>query len=234
MKTYRLLWLSLSVPMAVIGATVGFVVSPAGATCLLIVVGVVGSLLMLCLSDSFWEERAPGRLRLLVRGAPVAGAGAGAFVGYASLFGPGVLLIGAAALLTSPYAVRIVGRWLRSARTPSAAQLDAVARAFAYASPEAALYRAPGLHDLSDEQLCRRWRASFRASQRQQSSPVKLIAAVAERQMFLEELERRNSSGFAAWLAAGPGAVDDPLPYLSGHWVEAPAVDWDELTRDQG
>ena len=95
-------------------------------------------------------------------------------------------------------------------------------------------FRAPELRDLTDEQLCKRWRASYRASQRQQSSAVKLIAAVAERQMYLDELERRNASGFAAWLAAGPQAAEDPLPYLTGDRVDAPAVDWDELTRGQG
>jgi hypothetical protein len=127
--------------------------------------------------------------------------------------------------------VRASSRWFRAVRTPSAAQLDALARSFDYANPESA---HPQLRDLTDEQLCKRWRASYRASQRQQSSAVKLIAAVAERQMYLDELERRNSGGFAAWLAAGPQAAEDPLPYLNGDRVDAPAVDWDELTRGQG
>ena len=96
-----------------------------------------------------------------------------------------------------------------------------MARAFAYASPDYVQFRAPGLRDLTDEQLCKRWRASYRASQRQQSSAVKLIAAVAERQMYLDELERRNTRGFAAWLAAGPEAAEDPLPYLTGDRVDA-------------
>ena len=52
--------------------------------------------------------------------------------------------------------------------------------------------------------------------------------------MYLDELERRNGSGFAAWLAAGPQAAEDPLPYLNGDRVDAPALDWDELTRGQG
>ncbi|MEP6814583.1 MAG: hypothetical protein ABI873_03405 [Marmoricola sp.] len=63
---------------------------------------------------------------------------------------------------------------------------------------------------------------------------MKLIAAVAERQMYLDELERRNGVGFSAWLAAGPKAAEDPLPYLIGDRVDAPAVDWDELTRGSG
>jgi hypothetical protein len=201
---------------------------------LFVVSGAVGSLLTMSLVSVFWERGMGGRLRLLAGGALMAGTSVGACIGYASLLGPGVLLLAAVVLAGSPYAVNASGRWLRSVRTPSTAQLDAVARAFAYASPESAHFRAPELRDLTDEQLCKRWRASYRASPRQQSSAVKLIAAVAERRLYLDELERRNSGGFAAWLAAGPEAAEDPLPYLTGDRVDAPAVDWDELTRGQG
>jgi hypothetical protein len=202
---------------------------------LFIVVGVVGSLLTFCLVDSYWERGTGGRLRLLAGGALVAGTGVGAFVGYAALLGPGVLLLAAAVLASSPSAVHASGRWFRSVRTPSAAQLDALARAFAYTNPDSTQFRpSPELRELTDEQLCRRWRASFKSSPRQQSSAVKLIAAVAERQMYLDELERRNARGFAAWLAAGPQTAGDPLPYLTGDRVDPPAVDWDELTRGHG
>jgi hypothetical protein len=233
MEIYRVLWLSVCVPLGAIGAAVGLVVSPAAVVFLFVVSGAIGSLLTMCLVTEYWELGTGGRLRNLAGGALVGGTGGGAFVGIASLLGPGVLLLAAVVLAGSPYAVKVSGRWLRSLRTPSTAQLDAVARAFAYASPEYAQFRAP-VRDLTDEQLCKRWRASYRASQRQQSSAVKLIAGVAERQMYLEELERRNSSGFAAWLAAGAEAAEDPLPYLNGDRVDAPAVDWDELTRGQG
>lgn len=234
MEIYRVLWLSVCVPLGAIGAAVALVVSPAAVAFLFVVSAAIGSLLTMCLVSGYWELGTGGRLRLLAGGALVAGTGVGAFVGFASLIGPGVLLLAAVVLAGSPYAVKAAGRWFRSLRTPSTAQLDAVARAFAYASPESTQFRAPELRDLTDEQLCKRWRASYRASHRQQSSAVKLIAAVAERQMYLEELERRNSSGFAAWLAAGPQAAEDPLPYLNGDRVDAPAVDWDELTRGQG
>jgi amino acid transporter len=129
---------------------------------------------------------------------------------------------------------RTFGRWLRSLPTPSPAQLDAVACAFGYASPESAHLRAPGLRALTDEQVCKRWRTSYRASERQQWSAVELIVAVAERQTYLDELERRNRHGFAAWLAASPEAAEDPLPYFIGNRVDSPAVDWDELTRGPG
>jgi hypothetical protein len=233
METYRVVWLSICVPLSVIGTTVALAVSPAAVSFLFVVSGAVGSLLTMFLVSEYWERGMGGRLRLSAVGALVAGTGVGAFVGYASLLGPGVLLLAAVVLAGSPYVVKATGQ-LRSVRTPSTAQLDAVARAFAYASPESAQFRVPGLRELTDEQLCKRWRASYRASQRQQSSAMKLIAAVAERQMYLDELERRNSSGFAAWLAAGPQVAEDPLPYLNGDRVDPPAVDWDELTRGQG
>jgi hypothetical protein len=234
MEIHRVLWLCVCVPLGAIGAAVALTVSPAAVTFLLILSGAVGSLLTMSRVSEFWERGAGGRLRLLVGGALIAATLVGAFVGWASLLGPGVFLLAAAILAGSPNAVKASGRWLRSVRTPTTAQLDAVARAFAYANPEFAQVREPQLRDLTDEQLCRRWRASYRASQRQQSSAVKLIAAVAERQMYLDELERRNTSGFALWLAAGPRAVEDPLPYLTGDRVDAPTLDWDELTRGQG
>jgi hypothetical protein len=209
MTAYRTLWLSSCVLLGVIGATVAVATSPEAVAFSFVVFGVLGSLLTVCFVSEFWGRATGGRLRLLAAGALVAGTSVGAFIGYASLLGPGVLLLAAAVLAASPSAVETSSRWLRSVRTPTAAQLDAVARAFAYASPEAARLRAPELHDLTDEQLCKRWRTSYRTSQRR-SSAVTLIAAVAERRMYLDELERRNTSGFAAWLAAGPQAAEDP------------------------
>jgi hypothetical protein len=233
MNAYRILWLSICVPLGLIGAAFAFAATPTAVVTTFVVFGVLGSLLTMCLVRAFWERGAGGRLRLLAGGALVGGISVGAFFGYASLLGPGVLLLAVAVLAGSPYAVTTFRRWLRSVRTPTAAQLDAVARAFAYANPESAQFQPPPeLHDLTDEQLCKRWRASYRASRRR-SSAVKLIAAVAERQMYLDELEHRNASGFAAWLAAGPETAENPLPYLTSDHIDAPAVDWDALTRGQ-
>jgi hypothetical protein len=60
-----------------------------------------------------------------------------------------------------------------------------------------------------------------------------MMDAVAVRQRFLDEFERRNSSGLAAWLASGARAAGNPLPYLTESRVNTPAIDWDELTRGQ-
>lgn len=234
MNAYRILWLGSCLPLGLIGALVAFAATPTAVVTMFVVFGILGSLLTMCLVRTFWERGAGGRLRLVAGGALVGGIGVGAFFGYASLLGPGVLLLAAGVVASSPYAVTTSRRWLRSARTPTAAELDAVARAFAHASPESTQFQPPPeLHDLTDEQLCKRWRASYRSTRRR-TSAVKLIAAVAERQMYLDELEHRNASGFAAWLAVGPEAAEDPLPYLASARIDPPAVDWDELTRDQG
>jgi hypothetical protein len=232
MTAYRTLWLRICVPIGVIGAAVGFAVAPEAVALVFVVCGGVGSLLTMCVVSEYWQRPARCRLRLLAVGALVAGTSVGAFVGYASLLGPGVLLIAAAVLGGSPYVVKTSRRWLKSVRTPTAAGLDAMARAFAYASLETVPFRPPELRDLTDEQLCRRWRASCKASQRRPSA-VQLIAIVAERQIYLAELERRNARGFAAWLASEPQR-EDPLPYLTGDADPVPTVDWDELTRGTG
>ena len=91
--------------------------------------------------------------------------------------------------------------------------------------------RVTGLRDLTDEQLCRRWRASCKSAQ---LSGVQRLEAVTERQMCLDELERRNAGALAAWLASSPSAWGDPLPYLTGERVGAATIDWDELTRRPG
>jgi hypothetical protein len=202
MATYRVLWLTICVPLGVMGAAVAVLNSPAAVVFLFIVSGAVGSLLSIFLVGDYWDASGMGRFRILVGGALVAGTGAAACIGYASLLGPGTLLLTAGVLGGSPYAVNVCGRWLRSVPTPTSAQLDAVVRGFAYASPDHGRFGRPEPRDLTDEQLCSRWRTIYRTPQRQQVSAVTLIAAVAERQMYLDELERRNASGFAAWLAA--------------------------------
>jgi hypothetical protein len=52
--------------------------------------------------------------------------------------------------------------------------------------------------------------------------------------MYLDELARRNPSGFGAWLASGPQIAGDPMPYLTADHIDAATVDWDELTRGTG
>jgi len=118
-------------------------------------------------------------------------------------------------------------------RTPSAAELEAVAHVLACTDPQSVFSKSATLSDLTDEQLCKRWPPSYRASQRRMSA-LKLISGVAERQVYIDELEHRNSAGFAAWLTAGMEAAENPLPYLTGEHIDVRVVDRDQLTRGQG
>ena len=124
--------------------------------------------------------------------------------------------------------------WLNSAPAPSIAEQDKLARACDYASPEYVPVRSGSeVARLTDTQLCQSWCASYMVLH-QRPSPVQMIATVAERQRYLDEFERRNASGFAAWLASGGArGSSNPLPYLVGGRTGQPTINWDELTRGQ-
>lgn len=232
MKAYRALWLVVCVPLAVFGMGLALVLSPAGLASLFIASAVVGAIL-LCAVGEFGERPQRDRVRLAVIGALIGGTTAGAFAGFVVLLGAGVFLLVGLVLASSPPAVGAYSRWLRSAPTPSATQLGALARALAYTSPEYVPFLPPSeLGELTDEQLCQAWRASYMSLQ-QPSSASHKIATVAERQTYLDEFERRNPSGFVAWLASGARAPGNPLPYLVGTRYDSPTINWDELTRGQ-
>ena len=68
---------------------------------------------------------------------------------------------------------------------------------------------------LDDVALCRTWRHSFLRVESAASADT--LHTVAEhRRRCLDEIERRNPAGFAAWLASGGHAASDPLPFLAG------------------
>lgn len=233
MRAYRIVWLVLCAALAMVGASVAFVVSSAALAVVFPAFAVVGSILAHAVVSEYGARRASNRTRLLATGALVGGTTAGAFVGFAVILGAGVFLLGLLVLVSSPHAVGAYGRWLGSAPKPSADQLDALARAFAYASPEyVPIQPLSGPRLLTDEQLCQGWRASYPALQ-ERSSAIEMMRAVEERRRFLDEFERRNASGLAAWLASGARAAGNPLPYLTEHHPPHPAINWDELIREQ-
>lgn len=69
------------------------------------------------------------------------------------------------------------------------------------------------IESMDDASLCLAWRSSYVALQQACSMPREL-RIIERRQQLLDELERRNARGFAAWLAAGPRAAGDPSRYL--------------------
>jgi hypothetical protein len=233
MKIYGALWLVVNVPLAVVGIGLALVLSPVGLASVFIAFAVVGAMVTPYAINNFGERPRRDRVRLPVSGALIGGTPGGAIAGFVVLLGAGVCFLAVLVLASSPPAAGAYIRWLRSTPAPSAAQLDAVARALAYTSPDCVPFVPPAeLDRLTDEQLCQAWRASYTALQ-QQSSANQKMATVAERQEYLDEFERRNPNGFVAWLASGARAPSNPLPYLVGTRYDSPTINWDELTRGQ-
>jgi hypothetical protein len=66
---------------------------------------------------------------------------------------------------------------------------------------------------LDDADLCLAWRKTYVALQKVWA-PVWRLRIAQRRAQILDELERRNAGGFAAWLAAGARAAGDPSRFI--------------------
>jgi hypothetical protein len=71
------------------------------------------------------------------------------------------------------------------------------------------------LDDMDDAALCLAWRRSFPMLEAARSEPERM-ALVAQRQLYLDEMQRRCPKGVAAWLASGARASSNPMPFLRG------------------
>lgn len=235
MRVYRWLWLSACVPVTVLGLVLGLVQVLDPLVVVAPFFGALAAVVTWVWLEEHEDTRGPALhpARLVATNALTVAAATGAVFGYAVALGPVALVLLVVLLSSSPYAVRVYGRWLRSVPTPSPAQLDKMARALSYASSEyMAFPPASGLGTLTDEELCHSWRASFATPQRPPSA-AQTASTVIERQACLDELARRNPQGFAAWLASEERAPGNPLPYLRGRRAQTPTINWDELIRGQ-
>jgi hypothetical protein len=165
----------------------------------------------------------------------VSAVGGGTFavtlVGFAALVGQGVVLLCLLVPASSPFAIRRYGRWLRSVPVPTTAQLEAIARALANAGVGyVGVQPEPDPRELTDEELCQRWRASCLHLGRRPSA-AHMMRAVEQRQIYLDEFERRYPGAFAAWLSSGAGTLDYLTPYAMRGRVDRAGINWDELTR---
>lgn len=69
------------------------------------------------------------------------------------------------------------------------------------------------LESVDDATLCQAWRRSFLKLEAAHSGQDR-VALVAQRQRYLDELQRRCPDGVAAWLASGARASSNPMPFL--------------------
>lgn len=135
-------------------------------------------------------------------------------------------------LVRSPRARGAFARWMRSDRTSPATALAAWAPGTVCPSPGwPPPLLGPDLQRLSTEELCQAWCASYLVlMERSAGTGIKAVmATVQERQRYLDELERRNPIGLAAWFASGARVASNPLPYLLESPSDRPGINWEEL-----
>ena len=237
MRVYRWAWLLVCAILAAVGIAVLLIVSPAVLVFLFLAFVVVGVVVMLAGAGDPAATRA-SRTRRVLTGAVVLGTSAPACVGFTVVLGAGVLLLMLIVAASSPYALSAYARWMRStstssASTSSAAQLAAWAPGFVAPLPGwAPPQLGPDLDLLSTEELCQAWCSSYLVlSERFLRRDTRAtLATVEERQRYLDEFERRNSTGLTAWLASGARVASNPLPYLAKSYAERPVINWDDLT----
>jgi uncharacterized membrane protein YhaH (DUF805 family) len=169
--------------------------------------------------------RESGRRRMRRVGAVggLAGAAAVSAMGLIALLGsPGLLLLGVLAT-TCPHLWMAVRRW-RASRAPGPAR----GRHMPKEAPETGARTVPTVLGngsesplevpseprlLDDYALCSAWRRSYIVLERPHS-PETQLRVVQQRQQYLDELERRNPTGLAAWLASGARAAGDPTRFI--------------------
>ena len=135
------------------------------------------------------------------------------------LFGSAALPIGVAAAITALVAF-VVLRRAPDASGGNAAEAPASTPRMPTGAPEkpsSPVRRAddaPPMPALPTPALCWEWRRSYLAVTRA-SKPDELTRIVALRAAYLDELERRDPTGFRRWLDSGARAASDPGRYLT-------------------
>jgi hypothetical protein len=199
---YKLLWGALSGLVGVLGVVAGAFLVPADAMFPLLF---VAALIGLTVATSAWSKREEttifprsGRcvvIAVTVISAIVACAGYVVLLGAA---GPGLVVVLGA---TSPAAMRWCGR--RLGHIPG---------------------RLDGSGALTTAELCRQWQDSYEAL-RDATTAAARLRIVETRQLYLDELERRDPVGLEAWLGGNASAAGDPSRFLARDGEDVPPAD---------
>jgi len=218
MKLYLHAWTVAAAVCAALGVLLAVAMLPLGLVVIvaLMVVGSVLALTDLPAPQAANRGRRPLTLpRRLGLGA-LAAIAVTAVCGWAALMGAlAYLVLLVLAVTAAPWAVDAA--WSTRRRRPSepAPRAGVDVTPAAPAVPvERAIREHVGLAVVSwsDEDLCRAWRASFVRLQR--STPPGRAVIAVERQIYLDEIERRYPHGFERWMRTNPRAASDPQRYL--------------------
>jgi hypothetical protein len=238
MRAYRIAWLGFCGIVGMAGALAAIMWSVATIAFLFGVAAFTGGFVaMVALTPKDDSPLGRDRWKTVVKSTVLAGAGTVAFGGLGTLLGASMAAL--VLILTvggSPYvARRCVGR-LRDhdqlSRAASTGESEPVSDHDAtMREAESTVQPEIEAAELSDDALCLAWRASFSALQRAHT-PTERLRIVDERLAYLEELERRNPPGVAAWLASGARAAGDPSRFVLGDGVSGrSSIDWDRLIQ---
>jgi hypothetical protein len=232
MKAYRNCWLTLYIALGAVGVVVALSWSISVTVVFFTCAAACGAVLG---TAALGPEDAPPESivwRQVVVGATIGGLVTVAAIGMGVLLGAGsavmLLLLGFG---SSPTVVRFCRRRVgqsasESASAPPSERLDQRAEPAAAAPADDAQSQP---QSLTDAQLCTAWRVSFSALEKARTEQQRL-RIVEERQDCLDELERRNPHGLAAWLASGARAAGDPTRFVLGDRSAASAsIDWDGM-----
>ena len=139
--------------------------------------------------------------------------------GLHALFGSAALPIGFAAAFTALVALVVLRRTPHAsggcgAEAPAPTPRRPTAAPAMPPPPVRKPLDAPPMPTLPTPDLCWEWRRSYLTVTRA-SKPDELIRIVALRAAYLDELERRDPTGFRRWLDSGARAASDPGRYLT-------------------
>jgi len=201
MKSYRMVWAGawalVLVPLCLVGMVLG---EPA---VVLVISGLAAALVV-----ALFERRHQRRWWIDV--AVAVGAFSAAAYAVGLLAASGVVLL---VVLTSPPALRTLGRAFRNEhRRPAVAEpRPAAADDVRGGSPLGPDAFAGMVRLLDDRELIAAWRQSHEVLG-YTNLPDLRGQLVSLRQAYLDEMERRDPAGFAAWI--GDGATRDPERFL--------------------
>ena len=171
------------------------------------------------------RECGQSRTRQVVAGGSIAGGAAVSAAGLVVLCGtPGLLVVGVL-VATCPKLWRAI-RWWRLSRAPRPGsapwrRLPEQPAETGPAKVSTIVREGPGFTSdaqsepwlLDDLALCSAWRRSSLILEHHRP-PATHLQMVQQRQLYLDELERRNPTGVAAWLASAHHGASDPTRFI--------------------
>jgi phage shock protein PspC (stress-responsive transcriptional regulator) len=237
-RAYQIAWLGWCGIVGVAGGLAALTWPVSTIALLFVLAALTGAAVaMVVLTPEDNSQLGRDQWRVVLTSTVLAGSGTLALGGIGMLLGaPMAMLVLALTVGGSPYvARRWVGRLTDHGRLPPDAtageQLPVPVPESTIHELESAVEPVVEAAELSDDALCLAWRASFSALQKA-GSVAERVHVVEVRRAYLEELERRNPPGVAAWLASGARAAGNPARFVLGDGATGrSAIDWDDLIQ---